>query len=165
MCAFERFRKAFVKSCVYCKGQIYQQVENMLLVWRLPMERALDINTHRLIFIHTLWGCVPEHPPIVFLTPDSGNLSWSFYLQIWSRSLWVMQLPVIQNTCYRGLVRYARMSAVLPISGVLDVSDSAKTEFRRLSGLSSYREVQSRLDESQNFLPMTWFAASRRLPG
>ena len=66
-----------------------------------------------------------------------------------------MRLPVTQNTCYRGLVRYARMSAALPISGVLDVSDSAKTGFRRLSGLSSYREVQSGLDESQNFLPMT----------
>jgi hypothetical protein len=64
-------------------------------------------------------------------------------------------ITVIQNTCYRGLVRYARISAVLPISGVLDVSDSAKTGFRRLSGLSSYREIQSRLDGSQNFLPMT----------
>ena len=133
------------------------------------MERALDINMHsllpfirpqrrrvvlprtRLTFIHTLSRAVHQSIFRLLSVPRiAGIYRGSFYLQIWCTFPPSHAFTRNPKHMFSWLSTIcARMSAVLPISGVSNVSGSAETGFRRFSGLSSYREVQSRLEEPQ----------------
>ena len=133
------------------------------------MERALDIDTHnllafirlqrrrvvllktRLIFMHTLSGAVDRSIfQLLSLPRIAGIYRGSFYLQIWCAFAPSHAFTRNPKHMFSWLSTIcARMSAVLPISGVSDVSGSAETGFRRFSRLSSYREVQSKLEELQ----------------